>query len=65
MNGVHFGEIVKPKRLEICKHASIENSTIFDLCFVYLTWFELNLALQVNVSCGKDAVIKIRVQCPD
>ena len=56
---------MKVKFLKISEHTSFKNSTVFDLRFVYLARFELNLALQVNVSSGKNAIVQLRIAGSD
>lgn len=36
-----------------------------DLCFMALSWFEMDLPLQIYVPCRKESLVKIRIQGTD
>lgn len=65
MNGIHFCKRIKAKILKISKHTSFKNSTVLDLCFMYLTWFKRDLALETDIPCSENAIIQIRIESPD
>ncbi len=65
MNGIHFCKRIRTKILKISKHAPFKNSTVLDLCFMYLTWFKLDFAFEVDISGGENTVIQIRIESPD
>lgn len=57
MNGIHFCKRVKTKILKIRKHAPFKDSTVLDLCLMYLTWF--NVAEDLGISLKDNAAKKI------
>lgn len=65
MNGIHFCKRIKTKILKISKHTPFKNSTVLDLCFMYLTWFKLDIALEVDIPDSENAIIKISIESPD
>ena len=62
MNGIHFSKMVKFKGLKIRKHTSDKNGSVFDLGLVYFAGVEFYLTFQIDVSCGQDSFIKVRIQ---
>ena len=44
---------------------ALKNSMVFDLSFMNFARFELYLALQINISCRKNAIIEVGVKCSD
>ena len=65
MDDIHFGEMIEFQLLKIGKHTALKNSTVFDLSFMNIARFELYLALQINISCRKNAIIEVGVKCSD
>lgn len=54
--------MVKFKGLKIRKHTSDKNESVFDMGLVYFAGFEFYLMFQIDVSCGQDSFIKVRIQ---
>ena len=65
MNGIHFCKRIKTKILKISKHTPFKDSTVLDLCFMYLTWSKLYLTLEVDIPCSENAILQIRIESPD
>lgn len=61
MHGIHFHKGRQSQLLEIGIGPTLKNTTVRDLGFVYLPWFEFHFTLQVNVSCGQDPHVEIGV----
>ncbi len=61
MNGIHFSKMVKFKGLKIRKHTSDKNGSVFDLGLVYFAGVKFYLTFQIDVSCGQDSFIKVRI----
>ena len=57
--------MVRGKRLKVSIHPSLKEGTVFDLCVMALTRFELHFAFEVDVPGGKETIIQIRVKSPD
>lgn len=65
MNGIHLCPVVRGKSLEVSIHPSLKDSPVFDLGGVAFSWLELYFAFQIDVSCGKEALIQIGIKSPD
>ena len=65
MYGIHFRPVVRGKGEEVSIHPTLKNSPVFDLCLVALAGLKLNFPFQVDVPCGKEAVIQIGIKGPD
>lgn len=61
MYGIHFHKREQSQLLEIGIGPVLENTTVRDLSFVYLSWFEFHFTFQVNVSCCQDPHVEIGV----
>lgn len=57
--------MVRGKRLKVSIHPSLKDGTVFDLCVMALTRFEFYLAFEVDIPCGKEALIQIGIKSPD
>jgi len=53
--------MVKFKGLKIRKHTYDKNGSVFDLGLVYFAGVEFYLTFQIDVSCGQDSFIKVRI----
>ena len=65
MYSIHFYKGGKVQLLKICKCPVGKNRTVFYLGFVALARTEHGFPLQVNVSGGKKAPVKIVIDSPD
>lgn len=62
---IHFRPVVRGKSLEVGIHPALKYRTVLDLCIVALTGLEFHFPFEVDIPCGKEAVIQISVESPD
>lgn len=65
MHGVYFHKSRQFQRTEITIEPVCKSSPVCDLGFVTLSGFETGFAFQINISGGKDALIKIGIHGTD
>ena len=54
-----------PKGAEVTIQPVGEDCSVCDLCFMALSWLEMDLSLQIYVPCRKETLIKIGIHGTD
>ena len=61
MDRIHLDIAHKDKGAEVTIQPVGEDCSVCDLCFMALSWLEMDLLLQIYVSCRKETLIKIGI----
>ena len=65
MDRIHLDIARKAKGAEVTIQSIGEDGSVRDLCFMALSWPEMDLAFQIYVPCRKEPLIKIGIQRTD
>ena len=65
MDRIHLDIARKAKGAEVTIQPVGEYCSVRDLCFMALSWFEMDLPFQIYVPCRKEALIKIGIHRTD
>lgn len=65
MDRIHLDIARKAKGAEVTIQPVGEYCSVRDLCFMALSWFEMNFPFQIYVPCRKESLVKIRIQGTD
>ena len=65
MNRIHLYIACKGKGTEVTIRSVSKDCPVRDLCFMALSWLEMDLPLQIYVPCRKEALIKIGIHRTD
>ena len=65
MDRIHLDIAHKAKGAEVTIQPVGEDRSVCDLCFMALSWLEMDLPLQIYVPCRKETLIKIGIHGTD
>lgn len=65
MDRIHLDIARKAEGAKVTIQSIGEDGSVRDLCFMALSWLEMDLALQIYVPCRKESLIKIGIHRTD